>query len=80
MPLTADTNTAVTWQLSEGTPLHIVSGRTGRSQSSTTANIYAHFLPQQGIEASLTIGYALDRAIQNAKKVASKESNLLAGC
>ena len=71
-------HTAVTWQLSEGTPLHIVSGRTGHSQSSTTSNIYAHFLPQHDSQASTVIGYALDRAIQNAKNVVSKESNLLA--
>ena len=62
-------HTAVTWQLSEGTPLHIVSGRTGHSQSSTTANIYAHFMPQQDSQASTTIGSALDRAIQVASKV-----------
>jgi len=72
LPLTADTNTAVTWQLSEGTPLHIVSGCTGHSQSSTTANIYAHFLPQQDSQASLTFGYALDQAIKNSKQSGSK--------
>ena len=65
-------HTAVTWQLSEGTPLHIVSGRTGHSQSSTTANIYAHFLPQHDSQASTVIGYALDQAIQNAKTGVAK--------
>ena len=71
-------HTAVTWQLSEGTPLHIVSGRTGHSQSSTTANIYAHFLPQQDSQASLTIGYALDQAIKNAKQSGSKNEKKVA--
>ncbi len=68
-------HTAVTWQLSEGTPLHIVSGRTGHSQTSTTANIYAHFMPEQDSQASLTIGYALDREI---KKASAKQNSGLA--
>lgn len=70
-------HTAVTWQLSEGTPLHIVSGRTGHSQSSTTANIYAHFMPQQDSQASTTIGSALDRAIQVARKVEATSNEKL---
>ena len=71
-------HTAVTWQLSEGTPLHIVSGRTGHSQSSTTANIYAHFLPQHDSKASTVIGYALDQAIKNAQQLGSRNENLVA--
>ena len=61
-------HTAVTWQLSVGTPAHIVSKRTGHKKTSTTTDIYAHFMPEQDNQASLTIGYALDQAIKSAQK------------
>ena len=65
-------HTAVTWQLSVGTPVHIVSRRTGHKKTSTTTDIYAHFLPEQDNQASLTIGYALDQAIKSAKTAVAK--------
>ena len=66
-------HTAVTWQLSVGTPAHIVSTRTGHRKTSTTTDVYAHFMPEQDNQASLTIGYALDQAIRNAQNVGSKK-------
>jgi len=55
-----------------------VSGRTGHSQSSTTTDIYVHFLPEQDQQASLTIGYALDQAIKSAQTGVSKVTKKVA--
>lgn len=71
-------HTAVTWQLSVGTPAHIVSKRTGHKKTSTTTDIYAHFMPEQDNQASLTIGYALDQAIKSAEKVVAEKPEKVA--
>ena len=69
-------HTAVTWQLSVGTPVHIVSRRTGHKKTSTTTDIYAHFMPEQDQQASLTIGFALDQAIKSAQTAVAKTAKL----
>ena len=63
--------------MTKGT-VHVIKGRIGHANALTTLNVYAHLLPQHDSQASTVIGYALDQAIQNAKNVVSKESNLSA--
>jgi len=50
----------------------------GHKKTSTTTDIYAHFMPEQDNQASLTIGYALDQTIKSAENVGSKNSKKVA--
>ena len=55
-------HTAATSALQNGTALHVLSGRIGHAQPSTTLNIYAHYLPSADKLAADTIGQVFNRA------------------
>jgi integrase len=56
-------HTAITEALQRGTPIHVVAGRVGHAQASTTVNTYAHFLPRADRQAADTVGSAFDLQI-----------------
>lgn len=64
-------HTAITEALQRGTPVHVVAGRVGHAQASTTVNTYAHFLPRADRQAADTVGSAFDvqvaQLLQQAK-------------
>jgi integrase len=60
-------HTSATSALQNGTAIHIVAGRVGHSQVSTTLNTYAHFLPSADRLAADTIGAAIQQAVKVAE-------------
>jgi integrase len=60
-------HTGATSALQNGTALHVVAGRIGHADVSTTLNIYAHYLPSADKLAADTIGSVLDQAQKVAK-------------
>jgi integrase len=49
-------HTQVTQLLDAGVPLRTVSGRVGHRNSSTTSNIYSHWIAETGERAAVVIG------------------------
>lgn len=63
-------HTAVTEALQRGTPVHVVAGRVGHAQASTTINLYAHYLPLADRHAADLLGAHLDAHVARAARLA----------
>lgn len=60
-------HTAATQQLGARVPIHVVSGRLGHANASTTLSVYAHYLPSADRDASSVVGSVLDDAIRASR-------------
>ena len=56
-------HTAVTLGISSGVPIHVVAGRVGHANVTTTLNTYSHFLPRADKLAADVIGAAINEPI-----------------
>ncbi len=55
-------HTAAISALQAGVAIHVVKGRVGRANASTTLDVYAHFLPSADKLAADSAGSVLDHA------------------
>lgn len=56
-------HTAVTLGISSGVPIHVVAGRVGHANVTTTLNTYSHFLPRADKLAADVIGAAVSEPV-----------------
>ena len=56
-------HTAVTLGISSGVPIHVVAGRVGHANVTTTLNTYSHFLPRADKLAADVIGAAVNEPV-----------------
>ena len=56
-------HTAVTLGISSGVPIHVVAGRVGHANVTTTLNTYSHFLPRADKLAADVIGAAINEPV-----------------
>lgn len=56
-------HTAVTLGISSGVPIHVVAGRVGHANVTTTLNTYSHFLPRADKLAADVIGSAVNEPV-----------------
>ena len=66
-------HTAITAALQRGTPVHVVAGRVGHAQASTTVNTYAHYLPRADRQAADVLGSELDREVAQLLRFRSSD-------
>lgn len=59
-------HTALTQALQNQVPLHVVAGRAGHAQASTTVNLYAHYLPLADRQAADLVGAHFDAQVRQA--------------
>lgn len=64
--------TAATSALQAGVAIHVVKGRVGHANASTTLDVYAHFLPSADKLASDSAGSVLDQATNEGRAKVAK--------
>ena len=65
-------HTAATSALQAGVAIHIVKGRVGHANASTTLDVYAHFLPSADKLAADSAGSVLDLATSEGRAKGAK--------
>ncbi len=68
-------HTAATSALQAGVAIHVVKGRVGHANASTTLDVYAHFLPSADKLAADSAGSVLDLATSEGRAKGQKGQN-----